>query len=49
MTTEPTITIPRSEYDRLVRDSGLLDCLRQAGVNNWEGWDFAIEVFNNGE
>lgn len=49
MTTEPTITITRSEYDNLVSDSGLLNCLRRAGVDNWDGWDFAIEEFNKGE
>jgi len=25
----------------------LLQCLRNAGVDNWDGWDFAIEEYNN--
>lgn len=27
-------------------DSILLDCLRSAGVDNWDGWDYAIELYN---
>ena len=40
------VTITADEYDHLTRDSLLLDCLRGAGVDNWEGWDFAIDQFN---
>jgi hypothetical protein len=39
------IEIPRKEYDQLLRDAHLLNCLRNAGVDNWDGWDFAIEEF----
>jgi len=27
-------------------DVSFLNCLRNAGVDNWEGYDFAIEAFN---
>lgn len=40
-----TVTISQEEYDELVDDQILLDCLRNAGVDNWEGWDFAIEQY----
>lgn len=41
-----TVTILQKEYDDLCADSELLECLRNAGVDNWEGWDFAMEEFN---
>lgn len=40
------ITIPKSEYDELQHDSNFLNCLRAAGVDNWDGYDFAREEFN---
>lgn len=39
-----TITIPKSEYDQLIKDSEFLEALRSAGVDNWEGYDFAFEI-----
>lgn len=41
---EETITIPLAEYNRLVEDSRLLNALRAGGVDNWEGWDDAIDA-----
>jgi hypothetical protein len=38
-----TITIPKEEYDKLVRDAQWLQALENAGVDNWEGYDFARE------
>lgn len=38
------VTISAKEYERLVEDSNLLNALRAAGVDNWEGWDVAIEM-----
>jgi len=35
---EETVTISKSEYDRLVRDSIFLGCLEQCGVDNWDGY-----------
>lgn len=40
----PTVRIPEEEYEQLKKDSGLLNALRSAGVDNWEGWDYAIEM-----
>lgn len=42
-----TVTIQESEWNSLVDDSYLLSALRSAGVDNWEGWDDAIEIFNS--
>lgn len=42
---EEMITITKAEYDELQDDAMLLNCLRNAGVDNWDGWDFAIEEY----
>lgn len=43
---EETITISKKEYDQLIDDSKFLECLRGAGVDNWDGYDFALEVYH---
>lgn len=43
MTSEPTITIPVSVWDQLNADSSMLNALEIAGVDNWEGYDYALE------
>ena len=44
--TEDMITISVKEYEELQDDSFLLNCLRNAGVDNWEGWDYALEEYH---
>lgn len=39
-----TITISKKQYDQLLRDSALLECLEGAGVDNWEGYGYAWEA-----
>lgn len=41
---EKTITIPVSEYHKLLEASTWLNCLEEAGVDNWEGISFAFEL-----
>ena len=41
---EVTITISLQEYANLLDDKQFLNCLINAGVNNWEGYDFAREM-----
>ena len=41
MDPEETITILKSEYDRLTEDQRWLRALEGAGVDNWEGFDIA--------
>lgn len=36
-TSPPGITIPFDEYEELKERSEWLDCLDEAGVDNWEG------------
>lgn len=44
-----TVTISKSEYDQLLDDSNLLSCLRACGVDNWQGWDDAIDMYDEEE
>lgn len=39
----PEVTISREEYETLQHDSKVLEALFNAGVDNWEGYDFAME------
>lgn len=41
---EDIVTISIEEYNTLVEDSNLLNALRRAGVDNWDGWDDAMEL-----
>jgi hypothetical protein len=43
---EETVIISKAEYLGLLRDSNLLSCLEACGVDNWQGWDDAIEMLN---
>ena len=38
-----TITISKEYFDVLIADSNMLLALQGAGVDNWEGYDDAIE------
>jgi len=40
------ITIPKSEYEHLLRCSWWLECLESAGVDNWIGMEEAIVICN---
>ena len=41
---EQMVSIPASEYALLLNDSDVLSCLYGAGVENWEGYDEAMEM-----
>ncbi len=41
------ISITKEEYDRLIEAQKLLRALQNAGVNNWEGYDFAMESIDD--
>lgn len=38
------IEITKEEYRRLKEDSEMLNFLYLAGVDNWEGYDYALEL-----
>jgi hypothetical protein len=42
------VTISQDEYDSLKEDEKLLDCLRICGVDNWDGFDDAHNMFEEG-
>lgn len=41
-----TVTLPMAMYDELLEDSRWLVALQNAGVDNWNGYDFARELYN---
>ena len=43
---EETVTIPASEYESLKEDRRKLEALEGAGVDNWEGYDYAMEILH---
>lgn len=43
------ITISMSEYERLKRDHYKLQALEQQGVDNWDGYGDAMDVFESWE
>lgn len=38
------MTISREEYERLVSRDDFLTALEDAGVDNWNGYDYAVEL-----
>jgi hypothetical protein len=41
------ITITKKEYEEMKRDSELLSCLEACGVEEWSGWDKAMDMLIN--
>lgn len=39
-----TVTIPKSKYDSLIKDADFMRALEAAGVDNWEGYNVAIDI-----
>jgi len=39
-----TVTIPKEEYEELKSDAAFLRALEAAGVDNWEGYEFAQDA-----
>lgn len=38
------IEVDEARYQDLLEKEKLLMCLEGAGVDNWEGWDYAMEM-----
>jgi hypothetical protein len=38
------VEIPREEYNRLMDKDTWLECLEQAGVDNWDGCELAHDI-----
>jgi hypothetical protein len=41
--------ITRQEYNQLKEDSRIYHALRLAGVDNWDGWDYAMDILDDEE
>ena len=46
---EEMITITKAEYDELLDNQRMLQALEGAGVDNWQGYDDAMESYNGEE
>ena len=46
---EEIVTISKKEYDQLKSDSAFLQALMQAGVDNWDGFSYAQEIWDESE
>ncbi len=44
MSDVPMITITQKEYDELQDESAMLTALDAAGVDNWSGYDDALNI-----
>lgn len=42
-----TVSISEAYYKELLENDLLFTCLQNAGVDNWDGWDFAMEEFHS--
>ncbi len=40
-----TIIVNKEFYESLLADSHLLDCLKAAGVDNWDWYEVAVEEY----
>ena len=43
MEKEKMVTIPERLYEKLMKDSEWLNYLEMTGVDNWEGYEIAID------
>ncbi len=42
--TQEMVTITKKEYDELLKDSTFLAYLEGCGVDNWDGYDNAVQM-----
>lgn len=45
MLNNKTVTIPQEEYEELLNNDLWVRALEEAGVDNWEGYDEAREIY----
>ena len=39
------IVIDKLEYEKLLSAYVMLQCLKDVGVDNWDGYDYAVELY----
>lgn len=47
MSKEKMVTITQEEYEQLLDKKRKLDALECCGVDNWGGWDDAMEIYHS--
>lgn len=45
----PSVTISKDDYNFLIREWSLLNALRNCGVDNWEGFELALDDLDSQE
>lgn len=43
---EEMVEITKAEYELLLATAKFMDCLESAGVDNWEGFEYALDLYN---
>ena len=46
---DETVTISKKEYDELLDHQLKLFCLKDAGVDNWDGYELALQLYNESD
>jgi len=46
MDNDETITISKKKYEELLDSEWMLTCLESAGVDNWSGYEYAMEEYH---
>ena len=41
---EEMVTITKKEYEEIKEEAEIYRALRAVGVDNWDGWDFAMDL-----
>jgi hypothetical protein len=49
LVSKSNVTIPKEEYNDLLESAFKLQCLENAGVDNWDGYYYAMKEFHNEE
>lgn len=47
MPEQETITISKAEYQHLVNEKAFLSALLDTGVDSWDGYEAARDLYNN--
>lgn len=46
MEDDTEVILKLEDWQNLVQDQRLLNALQQAGVDNWDGYDFALDILD---
>lgn len=49
MNVEEKVILDPEDYEEMLEELRFLRCLEAAGVDNWDGYDYAQEMFQEGE